>query len=273
MEGHQFYIELEEGKVEYLEFGQGDQLLICIHGFSDSAALFRHIAPAWIESHTVVSFSLPFHGGTEWIPSRFSSRNIHKIIMSILDKYQQERFTLLGYSMGGKISLYCTQKYFADKLDRLILCASDGLKTHILYDVSKLPRWFVESIKLLMRFPKLMFLLVGFSYRRGLLSKFLYDFFMNHFETKAQRRRFFGVATSSRFMKPDLSIVSKMINDRKIPVDMYFGERDEVIILDGAKDFASQIDNVRFHQLSKGHLLIDEDLCELMKEEKLKLNN
>ncbi|OHX67219.1 alpha/beta fold hydrolase [Flammeovirga pacifica] len=267
MEGTQFYLTLEEGNIECLEFGHGEQLLICIHGFSDNASLFRHIAPAWVKTHTMVAFSLPFHGETEWIPSRFSSRNIHRIIRLILQKYNKERFSLLGYSMGGKISLYCYQRYFSHKIDRLILCASDGLKTHTLYDVSKLPRWYIELMMVLMRFPKVMFKLVGFIYRRGWLSKFLYDFFVNHFETKKQRRRFFGVATSSRFMKPDLSEIIQSLNEQNIPVEMYFGERDEVIIMDGAIQFSSKLNNVKFHQLPKGHLLIDEDLCELMKIE------
>ncbi|AZQ64103.1 alpha/beta hydrolase [Flammeovirga pectinis] len=262
-----FFLTLEQGKVECLQFGDGPKLLICIHGFGDSVNLFRHIAPAWEKEYTIVAFSLPFHGKTKWTPSYYSSRNIKSIIDAILVEFKQERFSILGYSMGGKITMYCVQKYFSDKIDRLVLCASDGLKTHILYDVSKLPRWYLESMMLLMRFPKAMFKLVGWIYKRGWLSKFLYDFFMNHFETKEQRRRFFGTATSSRYMQPDLKEVASKINQKKIPVDMYFGERDEVILLDGAIKFSKQLDNVRFFTLPKGHLLIDEDLCDIMMED------
>ncbi|WP_281615559.1 alpha/beta fold hydrolase [Flammeovirga sp. SubArs3] len=265
-ESSTYFIEVENGNIECLQLGNGPKLLICLHGFGDNVNLFREIAPAWTNDYTLVSFSLPYHGNTEWKPSHFSSRNIREIIDSILKKYDQERFSILGYSMGGKITMYCVQKYYSDQIDRMILCASDGLKTHTLYDVSKLPRWYLELMMILMRFPKLMFKVVGFIYNRGLLSKFLYDFFMNHFETEKQRRRFFGTATSSRFMKPDLNKIADIVNQNKIPVDMYFGERDEVILIDGAVKFSEKINNVRFFQLPKGHLLIDEDLCKLMSE-------
>lgn len=263
-----FFLNLEKGDVECLQFGVGNKLLICIHGFGDNANLFKSIAPAWEKDYTMIAFSLPYHGKTAWEPSRFSSRNIREVIDAILNKFNKDRFSILGYSMGGKITMYCLQKYYAEKIDRLILCASDGLKTHILYDVSKLPRWYIELMMLLMRFPKGMFKFVGWVYRRGYLSKFLYDFFMNHFETKEQRKRFFGVATSSRYMKPDIKKMATLINQQKIPVDMYFGERDEVILMDGAIQFSELLENVRFYQLEKGHLLIDEDLCNLMKENK-----
>ncbi|WP_044211600.1 alpha/beta fold hydrolase [Flammeovirga sp. OC4] len=261
-----FFLDLENGKIECLQFGKGEKLLICIHGFGDSANLFRAIAPAWEKDFTMIAFSLPYHGQTEWTPSYFSSRNIKEVIDGLLQRFQKNKFSILGYSMGGKITMYCLQKYYSNTIERLILCASDGLKTHILYDVSKLPRWYLEIAMLLLRFPKTTFKLVGWVHRRGYLSKFLYDFFMNHFETKEQRRRFFGVATSSRYMSPDLKQVAHQINQYKIPVDMYFGKRDEVILMDGAIQFSELIDNVRFHELDKGHLLIDEGLCQLMKE-------
>lgn len=263
-----FFLPLEKGNIECLQFGKGNKLLICIHGFGDSVNLFRAIAPAWEEDHTVIAFSLPYHGKTEWKPSHFSSRNIKEVIDAILQNYNKETFSILGYSMGGKFTMYCLQKYYSDKIEKLILCASDGLKTHILYDVSKLPRWFLEGMMLLMRFPKAMFKLVGIMYHRDFLSKFLYDFFMNHFETKEQRRRFFGVAKSSRYMSPNLQEVASQINHQKIPVDMYFGERDEVILIDGALQFSELLNDVRFYKLEKGHLLIDEDLCILMKNNK-----
>lgn len=261
-----FFLPIDNGNIECLQFGEGEKLLICIHGFGDSVNLFRTIAPAWEKDYTVVAFSLPYHGKSEWGLSYFSSRNIKDIIDAILHKFQKDTFSILGYSMGGKITMYCIQKYYSPKVEKLILCASDGLKTHILYDVSKLPRWYLEMTMVLLRFPKAMFRLVGWVHRRGLLSKFLYDFFMNHFETREQRRRFFGVARSSRYMSPDLNKVAEKINQHKIPVDMYFGKRDEVIIMDGALQFSELIDNVRFYKLDKGHLLIDEDLCQLMSE-------
>ncbi|KXX68106.1 alpha/beta hydrolase [Flammeovirga sp. SJP92] len=263
-----FFLNLEKGKIECLQFGEGEKLLICIHGFGDSVNLFRSIAPAWEKDYTMIAFSLPYHGKTDWGPSYFSSRNIKEIIDAILERFQKDRFSILGYSMGGKITMYCIQKYYSSSIDQLILCASDGLKTHILYDVSKLPRLYLELTMLLLRFPKAMFKLVGWIHRRGYLSKFLYDFFMNHFATQEQRRRFFGVATSSRYMSPDLKQLASQINQYKVPVDMYFGKRDEVILMEGAIRFSELLDNVRFYELEKGHLLIDEDLCLLMTENK-----
>lgn len=261
------YFHLNQGEIEYITFGTGKELLICIHGFGDRAQLYE-VLPSLGIKYTVYAFSLPFHGDTQWKKKKYSIDDIRNIIDLIREQSGKERFSLMGYSMGGKIVLGNIEHY-AHFLDQVYLCASDGIKTHIFFDVSNLPYWFVKTVKILMRAPRIMFKIVDWVYKRGIFTKFLYDFTYNHFKTTKQRRRFFGTSESSRKISPNLEQVQTVLNTFNIPVEMFFGVRDEVIFMSGAKRFAAGIEQCNFYELDKGHLLIDEDLNSLLEEKVL----
>lgn len=253
-----------QSKVELLKFGQGKELLILIHGFGDSAQLFRPFVPAFEEQYTAYAISLPYHGETDWKPGFFDKQDLINIINTLCEQEGKERFTLLGYSLGGKISLSLVEP-FADRLGKLLLFGPDGIKTHKLYDVTNLHPAFLASAKLLMRVPTLFFAVARLMHRRGILSKFLYDFTLNHFSTERQRRRFFCISRSVYFFVSDLRKVKTILNQHQIPVRLFYGKRDEVIILKGAFEFQEGLNDCQLYQLDKGHLMIDEEVCEFLK--------
>ncbi|GAA4830263.1 alpha/beta hydrolase [Algivirga pacifica] len=261
------FLTLPDGTIEYIKHGEGKPLLICLHGFGDSAKLFSVLAPTLQKRYTVYAISLPFHGKSTWKKKQFTLNTLIEVIELIKQKEKQERLSIMGYSLGGRSALMLVPHYYK-LLDHLYLCAADGIKTHRLYDFAQLPHWFSVIVPIVMRSHKLMFWLVGLAYRKQWISKFLYDFTYNHFNTKEQRRRFFGCTTfvkSSRNM--NLEQVQAYLNKEKVPVDLYFGKRDEVILMEGAQEFEKAVDGATLYTLDKGHLLIDEDLMLLLEKQ------
>lgn len=258
------FIQYKNSQVEVLKFGEGDKVLIAFHGFGDKAKLFSPLT-SLSSLYTVYAVSFPYHGATNWNEGLFSRADILNIIQLILKKEGKEKFSIMGYSMGGKITLSMIPLVY-QQLEKVYLLAPDGILTHRLYDVITLPRWIVKITKGVMRVPVLFFSIVRFAFKVKILSKFLHDFTFNHFYTKEQRKRFFNVYDSLSDFIPNHSEVQDILNQNHIPLEMIYGVRDEVIPVSGGRKFAAKVDNVQFHVMDKGHLLVDEDLDELLRQ-------
>jgi len=257
------FLELAKGRLAYEKWGNGPDLLIAIHGFGDSALLFNSLSGHLGKAYTCYALTLPYHGPTQWHSRTFTPGDLHGCIAQVLQLENRQQFTLMGYSMGGKISLKLFP-HFAAQIKKLILLAPDGIATHKYYDISRLPKWFVKLFKLLLRWPKLFFRLVKLVHAKGILSKFLFDFTNNHFGTPAQRRRFFSVSESILAFQPQVAAVKEMLNKHDTPVEVYLGIRDEVIPPKVGAVLKEGLDDCQVYFLDKGHLLVDEDLGKMI---------
>ncbi|MBT33048.1 MAG: hypothetical protein CMO01_25600 [Thalassobius sp.] len=253
------FLPYKNSLIEYRKSAKKDKLLILFHGFGDKAALFEPIFPALEKEFEVWALSFPYHGESQWNEGLFSKDDIVNIIQEIISISGKDRFSLLGYSMGGKVALNMLVR-FPHQIDQLFLLAPDGIKTHRLYDIHNLPEVFILLFKSLMKRPKLFFKIATMAHQSGLLTKFLFDFTKNHFSTIVQRTRFFMVADSIRTFKPDLEKVKSIINTEKIKVTLFLGKKDEVILPEVAEVFSAGLSTCEVIWLNRGHLLIDVDL-------------
>lgn|GEM_PF-650866 len=259
------FITYKDSCIEYRKLGQDKPLIVLFHGFGDKAALFDPILNTLSQKFEVWAISLPYHGHTDWQEGTFSKDDINWLINYLLRHTNKERLSLLGYSMGGKIVLNMLQD-FASITDQVILLAPDGIKTHLLYDIHSVPLIYINFFKFLMKRPRLFFKTAKFFYKKRLLTKFLYDFTKNHFSTAEQRQRFFMVSDSIRTFKPNLTLTKTLLKRYQIPVNLFLGVRDEVILPETAKIFSVDLQNCSVKWLDKGHLLVDEDLNEPLLE-------
>ena len=253
------FLPYKNSLIEYRKSTKKDKLLILFHGFGDKAALFEPIFPALEKEFEVWALSFPYHGETQWEEGLFSKDDIESIIRIILKLSGKDKFSLLGYSMGGKVALNMLVR-FPYQLVQLFLLAPDGIKTHRLYDIHNLPIVLIWLFKSLMKRPNLFFKIASMAHQSRLLSKFLFDFTKNHFNTEEQRIRFFMVADSIRTFKPDLEKVKSIINSENIKVTLFLGKRDEVILPEVAEVFSEGLATCEVIWLNRGHLLIDVDL-------------
>lgn len=109
---------------------EAGQTLVALHGFTGSTATWRNLAQA-LPSVRVIAIDLIGHGQTA-IPqqiSRFSMQEQIQDLEEVFDHLQLKKFTLLGYSMGGRVALSYAISY-PERIEKLILeSASPGLQT------------------------------------------------------------------------------------------------------------------------------------------------
>lgn len=244
----------------YTIYGDGAEVLIAFHGFSESGKSFAPLKLSLSRRYTIYAFDLPFHGETKWNePRPFTTSDLEKIISQFTKQHTIEKFAVLGFSMGGKCALHLTQ-VMPEKIDALWLLASDGIKTNKIYNVAVYPKWGRELFRTTINHPGWFFAMVNTATTLKLLTPWLKKFTYNHMDTRVKRTRLYNTWISMAAFNPDIQLVKQKINTYQIPVRLFFGKRDEVIPVSVGAYFAEGLDNCELIQLERGHYFIDEKI-------------
>lgn len=111
-------VSLPSCDLHYIKAGSGPPLILCPATMSDSSewvGLIEFMA----QRFTVFFFELPGHGRSTPL-SQYSSRQVARVITDWLDALGLERFSLMGFSFGGILTL-TTLDHLADRVDQVIL--------------------------------------------------------------------------------------------------------------------------------------------------------
>ncbi|MBY9014645.1 MAG: alpha/beta hydrolase [Candidatus Lokiarchaeota archaeon] len=121
------YVELDKGyKIFYLEKGKGKNIVF-IHGFLGSSWLFQAQIEHFSSNHRAIAIDHLGHGKSDKPESEsYELDELAQFLDETLSKIiGDEKFTLVGHSMGGMISLiYATNPKMAKRLEGLILMAT-----------------------------------------------------------------------------------------------------------------------------------------------------
>lgn len=79
--------------------------VLLLHGFTGSHASFASLREALSGEHRVLSVDLPGHGATRVPPAAFAMPAAAALLLEALDALGVGTFSLLGYSMGGRLAI------------------------------------------------------------------------------------------------------------------------------------------------------------------------
>lgn len=247
-------------------FGKGSSVLIAFHGFSENGKSFEVLTPSLGKKYCMYAFDLPYHGETKWNETaHFTPADLISIVKQFLSEHSIERFSVLGFSMGGKCALYII-KSMPEKIDELFLLASDGIQTNKIYNVAVYPKWGRELFKTTIRHPRWFFFFIKTLNKLRLLSPWLLKFTYNHMDTKQKRRRLYDTWISMAEFNPEINEVKEKINRFHIPVFLFFGKKDEVIKPEVGTSFCAGLSQCKLTLLDRGHYFIDDKLNPFMAE-------
>lgn len=260
------FLKYGDAEVHFVRFGEGARLLIALHGFADEGgAIFLKLEESLKKRYTVYCIDLPFHGMTKWDKEEFDRKDVSAIFKTILQKEKKERFELMGFSLGGRIVQKMLAKWMS-QVDKIYLIAPDGLKDNGLLQYRLMPRWLKSFLKWLLRKPGWFINMAKQFHRWGLISRFSHNFVCFHFQTKEKRERLFFIWYSLEHFIIDTNEVKSLLKKHPIPVDMYFGNRDEIIPVSTSASLREGMPNVRIFELEEGHLLVNKKLDEWLKK-------
>lgn len=106
-------VEIPAGRVLVADSGEATsparaEPLVLLHGFTGSHESFADLVAALAPARRVLAVDLPGHGATRTgdRPEQHTMARVEAIVLAALDALEIERFSLLGYSMGGRLALH-----------------------------------------------------------------------------------------------------------------------------------------------------------------------
>lgn len=244
--------------IGYYRFGIGPKPVICFHGYGEEAAIFGFLANCAGNQYTFYSIDLPFHGKTDWNDGlTFTAKNLQQIVEQIIGDHHP-KFSLLGFSLGGRIALSLYQT-IPEKIEKIILLAPDGLKVNSWYWLAtqtwlgnkffaftmKKPHWFLGFLKLLNKLK--------------LINASIFKFVNYYIGDAEVRRLLYTRWTTLRKLKPHLQKIKNLISSTKTPVRLVYGKHDRIILSSVGEKFRKGIeDHCTLTVIHSGHQVLHE---------------
>ncbi|HVI44520.1 MAG TPA: alpha/beta hydrolase [Chitinophaga sp.] len=260
-----FYVPYLKSRFHGCTAGSGEQLLICLHGFGESAVYFTPLAEGLGDMFTIVALDMPLHGCTEWHEDRpFEKDDLVAVVELALQQYGHKRFSLLGYSMGGRLAL-CLVQRMADRIDNLIMLAADGLRNnpwHLFVTQTTVGN---RIFRYVTYHPQFLFSLMDVAKKLGLLNQSIYKFVSQRMDQLEKREQVYNVWTIMRKMMPDKQLCKQLLSKYNVLTLLIFGKYDRVIPPVLGDRFADGSFNCKKLILEKGHQLISAQLGTIIK--------
>lgn len=250
------YLPYKKSRIQYLQWGVADKLLICLHGYGESADSFSLLTKLLEPQYSIIAINLPFHGATEWNEGLLFEKDDLIAIINLLTG--DNDFELLGYSMGGRMALQLYQLMPA-RITRLLLLAPDGLKMNAWYWVATQNTIGNKLFRHFMNKPGLFFKGTALLKKSHLINKGVYNYTMQFLKQEPLRNDLYTIWTTFRNIKPNIGRVQQLIRQHHTPVIFIYGKHDNIIRYNTGEEFANACgNNCSVNILPCGHRLLQE---------------
>jgi len=250
-------------ELEYLCFGSGKEVLICFHGFGRKAEDFLFFREELESRFTVYSFNFFHHGNSAYPESRIEKNTIRKeelydLFAEFLRQENISRFSMMGYSMGGKISLELLH-HFHKQMDAIFLMAPDGIKTNFWYRFTSRNKLGNALYRRILKNPEPFFRLLNLIRKLRLVSDKIARFAKSNMDTAEKREMVFKVWMTLRHIEPSAKKSAELIRENKIHCFLLFGKYDKVIVPKIGMWFSKKIAQPNsMHEVECGHNMFNE---------------
>jgi len=243
--------------ISYQTWGTGGKWLFCLHGYGEDSQSFEPFAPLLADEYTMIAIDLPFHGHTEWREGLlFDPADLVAIINLI--KPASHSFSLLGYSMGGRVALQLAGM-IPQQIERMVLVAPDGLHKNKWQWLATQTKAGNRLFAYCMQKPATMLFLADTGTKWGFFNKSLLRFVHYYLDKETERELLYLRWTTMRRFKPNQVLIKKEIIQCKIVVHLIFGAFDRVILPKHGYHFSKNANKlITVTEIASGHLLLKE---------------
>jgi len=257
----------DNSRIQYSCRGTGPRLLFCFHGYGESADTFSFLAESLGNDYTLVAFDLPFHGQThgqtlgqtDWQGPLFFDPAGLLTQMEEINSGLPGRtgpWTLMGYSMGGRVALHLLQ-LAPEKIGKMVLLAPDGLRMNPWYWLATQTRAGNRLFRFTMRHPDWLFFLLRIGNAIHCVNPGIYKFTTRYIDNIKVRQDLYARWTIMRGFRPKPGLIRNIIRSRKIPVRLVYGRYDRIIRAERGQRFRKGIEDLcALLVLPTGHHLL-----------------
>lgn len=255
--------------IQYSCCGTGPKLLFCFHGYGESANSFAFLEHALGKDYTLVAIDLPFHGQTDWREGLFfDPRDLLTLLEEITARLpgRERPWTLLGYSMGGRVALHLLQ-LAPQNIDKLVLFAPDGLQMNPWYWLATQTGPGNRLFRFTMAHPAWFFFLLRAGNALKCVNPGIYKFTIRYIDDIKVRQDLYARWTTMRGFRPKLPVIRDIIRSRNISIRLVFGHYDRIIRAERGERFRRGIEShSTLRILPTGHQLLQPGNLEIIQE-------
>lgn len=221
--------------------------------------------------YTLYSFDLFAHGQSVWGhgDSALSPKVWSEMIEEFLEQEQINEFSIMAYSMGGKMAL-TAYEYFSKRVKKLILIAPDGIKTSFWYSAATYPGILSKFFKFTVYNPSYYFKILKVFKFFKLIDQGILKFADNEMNSPSKRERVYFSWMIHRNIIPSKEIIVEKLNASSTEIIFVTGRYDKIMQSKDIATFADKIKNAKHYVLDSGHTSL---LKNLAKEENIKFIN
>ncbi|MEM9177614.1 MAG: alpha/beta hydrolase [Myxococcota bacterium] len=110
-----------DNALHVLEWSREGVPMVLLHGHGNEAHLWDDFVPAVADHYRVLAVDQRGHGDSDWDPEgRYDADAMCDDLERILDHFEIDRFVLIGFSMGGRVSTVFAERH-PERLAGLVL--------------------------------------------------------------------------------------------------------------------------------------------------------
>jgi pimeloyl-ACP methyl ester carboxylesterase len=218
-------------KLSYKRFGGGNSIYLTFHGHGKDHKDFESFAAALNAS--IYSFDLYGHGASQIPIERLhefplEKREFETMMLKFFNLEEISEFSLMGYSLGGKIALDAFL-LFPERTQNIILLAPDGFKNITWYGKTSQKKLLRLWYKKIVDRPKFFFSLIKAAKFLKLIPQSLFRFLDYQFASRERRFLAFQTWGFYRKMFPDPRELSDTFKSHSVKIKVIVGKYDSVI--------------------------------------------
>jgi pimeloyl-ACP methyl ester carboxylesterase len=262
MHRQEHFFAFKGAKLHYSRTGTGSNILLAFHGYGQTNIHYRHIALQLSAHYTLYAFDLFFHGKSLWHlkDTPLTKAFLAEMIAAFLAQERIERFSLMGFSMGGKLALSLLEQ-FPQRIDQLTLIAPDGVKTSFWYSLATYPGWTKQYFRKVVISPTY-FQNLAYAFRSlRLVDKGIVRFARHQMNTRQKRLRVYYSWMVFRELTFDMTHIASLINGHQISIRMFLGSYDRIITRKNMQILLSKLHKHQLIVLETGHNQLLEEVA------------
>ncbi len=254
-------------------FGDGNQLVICFHGYGETASSFHFMQKYATGAYSFYAVDLPFHSQTKWQEENdFTTLDLVNIISAIKHLHEatnpkrveneNDQIILMGFSLGGRICLSAYEQT-PENFKKIILLAPDGLKLNAWYWLATQTVMGNRLFSFTMKKPTWFFKFLKMMNRAKWINQSIYKFVHFYIDDENVRHQLYQRWTGLRKIKPNLPKIKQKIREQKTPVRLIYGKYDRIILPVRGEKFCKGIEPYcNLKVIRSGHQILHEKHAE-----------
>ena len=114
------FAKLDGARIHYVNYGKGDEALVLIHGWTQSADAWRDNVADFGKRNRVIVVELPGHGQSDKPQTTYSMDYFARAVEAVMRDAKVKRAVLVGHSMGTPVARQFYRKY-PDKILGIVI--------------------------------------------------------------------------------------------------------------------------------------------------------